>query len=58
MLSILKLSLPFNQQYIEIDLKNLQELNWDEITEKQKLNVYKFRIEVHKSVKFFLLSYT
>ena len=46
MLSVLKLSLPFNQKYIKIDFKNLQEPNWDEVTEEQKLNVYKFRTDV------------
>ena len=46
MQSVLKLSLPLNQQYIKIDLKNLQESNWDEVTEKQKLDVYKFKIDV------------
>ena len=38
--------LPLNQQYIKIDLKNLQEPNWAQVTEKQKLEVYKFRINV------------
>ena len=46
MLSVLKVSLPLNQQYIKIDLKNLQEPNWDEVTEKQKLDMYKYRIDV------------
>ena len=46
MLSVLKLSLPFNQKFIKIDLKDLQEPNWDEMTEEQKLDVYKFRIDV------------
>ena len=46
MLSVLKLNLPFNKQSIKIDLKNLQEPNWDEVTEEQKLDVYKFRIDV------------
>ena len=46
MLSVLKLNLPFNQQCIKIDLKNLQELNWDEVTEEQKLDSNKFRIDV------------
>ena len=41
MLSVLKMSLPLNQQYIEIDLKNLQEPNWNEVTEEQKLDLYK-----------------
>ena len=40
------MSLPFNQKCIEIDFKNLQESNWDEVTEEQKLDVYKFRIDV------------
>ena len=38
-LLVLKLSLPFNQKYIKIDLKNLQEPDWDEVTEEQKLDV-------------------
>ena len=42
MQSVLKLTLPFNQKYIKIDLKKLQEPNWDEVTEEQKLDVYKF----------------
>ena len=46
MLSVLKLSLPLDQQYIKIDLKNLQEPNWDEVTEEQKLYENKFRIDV------------
>ena len=46
MLSVLKLSLPFNQKYIKIDFKNLQEPNWDEVREERKLEVYKFRIDV------------
>ena len=46
MLSVLKLNLPFNQQCIKIDLKNLQEPNWDEITEEQKFDSFKFRIDV------------
>ena len=46
MLSVLKLSLPNNQIFIKIDLKNLQESNCDEVTEEQKLDVYKFRIDV------------
>ena len=46
MLSVLQLSLPLNQWYIKIDLKNLQELNWDEVTEEQRLDVYKLRIDV------------
>ena len=47
-LSVLKLSLAFNQQCIKIDLKNLQEPNWDEVTEEQKLDVYKFRIDFNE----------
>ena len=35
MISVLKLSLLLNQQYIKIDLNNLQEQNWDEVTEEQ-----------------------
>ena len=46
MLPVLKLSLPFNQEYIKIDFKNLQEPNWDEVTEEEKLDVHKFRIDV------------
>ena len=46
MLSVLKLSLSFNQKYIKIDFKNLQEPKWDEVTEEQKFDVYKFRIDV------------
>ena len=46
MLSVLKLSLPSNQQCIKIDLKNLQAPNWAEMTEVQKIDVYKFRIDV------------
>ena len=42
MLSVLKLSLPLNQQYLKIDLNNLQEPNWDEVTEEQKLDVDEF----------------
>ena len=34
-LSVLELGLALNQQYIKIDLKNLQ-LNWDEVTEEHK----------------------
>ena len=37
-LSFLKLSLAFNQQCIKTDLKNLQEPNWDEVTDEQKLD--------------------
>ena len=46
MLSVLKLSLPLNQEYVKINLKNLQEPNWDKMTEEQRLDVYKFRIGV------------
>ena len=46
MLSVLKLNLPFNKQYIKIDLKNLQEPNWDEVIEEQEFDSYKFRIDV------------
>ena len=46
MLSVLKLNLPFNQQYIKNDLKNLQESNWDEVIELRKLDCDKFRIDV------------
>ena len=45
-LSVLKLSLQLNKQYIKIDLKNLEDPNWDEVTEKQKLDVNKFIIDV------------
>ena len=45
MLSPLKLSLPLNQQYIKIDLKNLQESNWYEVTKELKLDMYKFRTD-------------
>ena len=44
MLSILKLSLPLNNQ--SINLMNLQEVNWNEMTEEQNLDVYKFNIDV------------
>ena len=44
--SVLELILPLNQHYIKIDLNNLQEPNWDEVTEEQKLDAYKFRIDV------------
>ena len=43
-LSVFKLSFSLNQQYIRIDFKNLQELNWNEVIENQKI-VYKFRID-------------
>ena len=46
MLSVLKLTLPINQLYIKIDLKNLWEPNWDEVTEGQKLDVHKFKINI------------
>ena len=38
-LPVLKLSLSFNQEYIKIDLKNLQEPNWDKVTKEQKLDI-------------------
>ena len=50
MLPVLKLSLPFNQQYIKIDLKNLQEPNWDEVTKEQNLDVNIFRIDVKDDI--------
>ena len=40
------MNLPFNQQCIKIDLKNLQEPNLNEVTAEQKLDSYKFRIDV------------
>ena len=43
-LSVLKLSLPLNYQ--SINLMNLQEVNWNEMTEEQNLDVYKFNIDV------------
>ena len=46
MLSVWKLNLPFNKQGIKTDLKNFQEPNWDELIEDQKLDCYKFRIDV------------
>ena len=46
MLSVLKLRLPLNQQCIKIDFKILQGPKWDEVIEEQKLDVYKFRIDV------------
>ena len=53
-LSLFKLSLPLIEQYIKSDLTNLQELNWDEMTEEVKLDGYKFRIDVKESAeKFF-----
>ena len=39
------MSLSFNQQCIRLDLNSLQEPNWDEVTEEEKLDVYKFRID-------------
>ena len=48
MLSVFKMNLPFNKQSIKIDLKNLQESNWDEVTEEKKLDSNKFRIDVKK----------
>ena len=44
MLSVLKLSLPLNNQ--SISSMNLQEVNWNEMTEEQNLDVYKFNIDV------------
>ena len=44
MMSVLKLSLPLNNQ--SINLMNLQEMNWNEMTEEQNLDVYKFNIDV------------
>ena len=44
MLSVLKLSLPLNNQ--SINLMNLQEVNWNKMTEEQNLDVYKFNIDV------------
>ena len=49
MLSVLKLSLLLYQQYIKIDLKNLQEPNWDVVTEEQMLDVYKFKIDLKEN---------
>ena len=43
-LFVLKLSLPLNNQ--SINLMNLQEVNWNEMTEEQNLDVYKFNIDV------------
>ena len=43
MLSVLKLNLPLNQS---INLMNLPEVNWNEMTEEQNLDVYKFNIDV------------
>ena len=59
MLSVLKLSLPLNQQYIKIDLKNLREPNGDEMTEEQTWDVYKFRIDIKEDAEnFFLFNFT
>ena len=44
MLSVLKLCLPLNNQ--SINLMNLQEVKWNEMTEEQNLDVYKFNIDV------------
>ena len=44
MLSVLKLSLSINNQ--SINLMNLPEVNWNEMTEEQNLDVYKFNIDV------------
>ena len=59
MLSVLKLSLPLNHLYMKIVWKNLQ--NWDDVTKKLKLGVYKFRIDfkendVTKCLKVLLLA--
>ena len=45
MVSVLKLNLTFNQQCTKIDLKNLQEADWNEVTEEQKLRMHKLRID-------------
>ena len=45
MLSLLKWSLPLNKLDIKIDFKNLQDTNWDEVTEEIQLDVYRFRID-------------
>ena len=59
MLSVLKLNLPFNQQYIKIDLKNLQEPNWDEVTEEQNINLeLMLKRMTLINAEFFLLYYT
>ena len=52
MLSGLKLSLSFNQKCVKIDFKNLQEPNWVEVIEEQKLDVYKFRIDVKEDADY------
>ena len=44
MLSVLKLSLPLYNQ--SIDLKTLQEGNWGKMTEEQKVDIYKFNIDI------------
>ena len=44
MLSVLKLSLPLNNK--SINLMNFLEVNWNEMTEEQNLDVYKFNIDV------------
>ena len=48
LISIFKLTSSLIQQYIKIDYKNLQEPNWDEVWEEQKLDVYKFTIDANK----------
>ena len=58
MQSVLKLSLLFNQQCIKSDLKNLENPNWDEVIEEQKLDVYKLRMILIDVEKFFLWYYT
>ena len=44
MMSVLELSLPLNNK--RIDLKNLQDTNWDEMTLMQKLDLHKFNIDI------------
>ena len=44
MLVIFKLRLPLKNK--SIDLKNLQQANWDEMTKKQKLYMNKFKRDV------------
>ena len=44
------MSLPFNQQCIKFNLKNLQDPNCDEVTEEQKFDVYKFRIDLKEEI--------
>ena len=46
MLSVLELTLPFNQKCHKIHLKKLLEPNRDKVTEEEKLDVYKFKIDV------------